>query len=262
MDPVYSFQRGTSPLLVSIPHAGTSVPEAIGKRLTIKALQLPDTDWFVDRLYQWVVDQGAGLLVANYSRYVIDLNRPPDNAALYAGPGTGLLPECLFDGGPLYRPGAEPSEEETAQRLSEFWQPYHQKLATELQWIKAQFGYAILLDAHSIRSEVPMLFEGRLPDLNFGSNAGASADSRLISASFSALSKNGRYTTVRDGRFKGGFITRNYGKPQENIHALQLEMAQSVYMCEEPPKYDQALADQAEVVLRGFISALLGWSPA
>lgn len=262
MKPVYSFQRGSSPLLVSIPHAGTSVPEAIGKRLTEKAFQLPDTDWYVDRLYQWVVDQGAGLLVANYSRYVIDLNRPPDNAALYAGPGTGLLPERLFDGGPLYRSGKEPSEKETAQRLSEFWQPYHEKLATELQRIKTQFGYAILLDAHSIRTEVPMLFEGRLPDLNLGSNAGASADPGLVAAGFSALSKNSSYTTVRDGRFKGGYITRNYGKPEENIHALQLEMAQSVYMCEAAPKYEQVLANQVEVVLRGFVGALLGWSPS
>lgn len=262
MDPVYSFQRGASPLLVSIPHAGTSVPEAIGQRLTGQALQLPDTDWYVDRLYHWVADQGAGLLVANYSRYVIDLNRPPDNAALYDGPGTGLLPAHLFDGGPLYRPGKEPSEVETEQRLSEFWQPYHQKLATELQRIKAQFGYAILLDAHSIRSEVPMLFEGRLPDLNLGSNAGASADSGLVSTSFSALSKNSSYTTVRDGRFKGGYITRNYGKPEENIHALQLEMAQSVYMCETPPKYDQALAGQVKVVLRDFVGVLLDWSPS
>lgn len=262
MKPVFSFQRGRAPLLVSIPHAGTHVPSVIRKQLTEKALQLPDTDWYVDRLYHWVVDQGAGLLVANYSRYVIDLNRPPDNAALYPGPGTGLLPESSFAGSPLYRTGANPDEMETAQRLSKFWRPYHEKLATELQWIKKHFGYAILLDAHSIPGEVPMLFEGRLPDLNLGSNAGASADSGLVSTGFNALSKNSRYSSVRDGRFKGGYITRNYGKPCENIHALQLEMAQSVYMCEKPPKYNQALADQVEVVLRDFVGTLLGWSPS
>jgi len=262
MNPVFSFQRGNSPLLVSVPHAGTDMPAAIERNLTEEALQLPDTDWHVDRLYQWVTDQGAGLLVANYSRYVIDLNRPPDNAALYSGPGTGLLPEHTFDGRPLYRAGKCPGALETAGRLSEFWRPYHEKLAAELQLIKQQFGYALLLDAHSIRSEVPMLFEGRLPDLNLGSNAGASADPGLVFAGFEALSKNARYSSVCDGRFKGGYITRNYGRPTENFHALQLEIAQSVYMLEQPPVYDPSLAGQAAGVLRDFVGTLMGWSPS
>lgn len=262
MKPVFSFQRGETPLLVSIPHAGTRVPADIRKYLTESALQLPDTDWYVDRLYQWVVNQGAGLLVANYSRYVIDLNRPPDDSALYAGPGTGLIPELQFDGSAVYKVGLKPDQTEFAKRLPEFWWPYHEKLANELQLIKDRFGYAILLDAHSIRSEVPMLFEGRLPDLNLGSNAGTSADPGLVSAGFSALSKKAGYTTVLDGRFKGGYITRNYGRPSDNIHALQLEMAQSAYMREQPPFYDQTLATRVTVVLRNFTETLLGWSPS
>jgi len=261
MKPVFSFQRGRTPLLVSIPHSGTRVPAEIRKHFTEEALLLPDTDWFVELLYQWVVDQGAGLLVANYSRYVIDLNRPPDNAALYSAPGTGLLPEQLFDGSPLYKQGSKPDETDLAQRLLQFWRPYHEKLALELWHIKERFGYAVLLDAHSIRSEVPMLFEGRLPDLNLGSNAGASADPGLVSAGFHALSKNTRYSAVLDGRFRGGYITRNYGKPLENIHALQLEMAQSVYMREQPPLYDQALADRITIVLHDFTETLSRWSP-
>lgn len=262
MKPVFLFEPGDTPLLVSIPHAGVDVPGVIKDNLTEKALQLPDTDWFVERLYQWVVGQGAGLLVANYSRYVIDLNRPPDNAALYSGPGTGLLPEQLFDGSPLYKGDTKPGEAELAQRLLNFWQPYHEKLATELQRIKSRFGHAILLDAHSIRSEVPRLFEGRLPDLNLGSNAGTSADPGLIAAGFKALSRDPRYSAVLDGRFKGGYITRNYGKPRRNCHALQLEMAQSAYMCEQPPEYDPALATRVQVVLRDFVGTLMEWSPS
>jgi formiminoglutamase len=173
-----------------------------------------------------------------------------------------LLPEQLFDGSPLHKADSKPGAAETAQRLLQFWQPYHDKLATELAQIKQCFGYVILLDAHSIRSEVPRLFEGRLPDLNLGSHAGASADPKLISAGFNALSRDPRYSTVLDGRFKGGYITRNYGKPHESCHALQLEMAQSAYMCEQPPMYDPTLAARVQVVLRDFIGTLMGWSPS
>jgi formiminoglutamase len=262
MKPVFSFERGSTPLLVSVPHAGTLVPADIRKNFTDAALQLPDTDWYVERLYHWVLDQGAGLLLANYSRYVIDLNRPPDDAALYSSSGTGLIPEQLFDGSPVYKAGSKHDVNELKQRLPRFWRPYHLKLIEELQFIKEQFGYAILLDAHSIRSEVPMLFEGRLPDLNLGTNSGTSADPGLITAGFKTLSNNTKYSTVLDGRFRGGYITRNYGKPHDNIHALQLEMAQSVYMREQTRLYDQTLATAVTVVLREFTNTLLHWSPA
>lgn len=262
MQSVFSFQSGKTPLLVSIPHAGTDVPPMISNRFTPQAHQLADTDWFVDRLYHWVSEAGAGLLVANYSRYVIDMNRPADNSALYSGFGSGLVPQQSFDGSPLYRVGKYPGKTECKQRLAQFWQPYHEKLAAELQALKNRFGYAVLLDAHSIRSKVPMLFDGTLPDLNLGSHRGASANPGLISASITALSKDAGYSVVLDGRFKGGYITRNYGQPHENIHALQLEMAQSVYMREYPPEYDQVLATKILPVLRGFLATLLEWSPA
>jgi len=248
-------------LLVSIPHAGTCMPPKIYKRLTSQARQMPDTDWFVDRLYQWVTDMGAGLLVAHYSRYVIDLNRPADNAALYTGSGTGLFSEQSFDGSPLYQPGMGPDAAEKEQRLLQFWQPYHEQLAGEIKRIRQRFGYAILLDVHSIRCEVPVLFEGRLPDLNFGTYLGNSADSDLICSGFAALSENSDWSSVLDGRFHGGYITRNYGQPHKGIHALQLEMAQSVYMRENPPIYDQGLAAKISPVLQGLVTALLQWSP-
>ena len=262
MKPVFSFQRGSTPLLVSIPHAGTAVPESIATGLTADALKLPDTDWFVDRLYDWAAEWGAGVLTANYSRYVIDLNRPPDDTALYSGPGTGLLPRQTFDGAPLYREGANPGATELPRRLAAYWKPYHEKIATELENVREQFGYALLLDAHSIRAEVPRLFEGRLPDLNLGSNSGASAHPDLIAASFRALTANRRYSAVVDGRFKGGYITRHYGNPLEHCHALQLEMCQSIYMREGPPAYDPAQAGPVRAVLQGLVDALLDWSPS
>jgi len=262
MKPVFSFQRGETPLLLSVPHAGTGLAEGLESRLTDRAMQLPDTDWFVDRLYDWVVEMGAGLLVANYTRYVIDLNRPPDDAALYSGPGTGLVPDQLFDGSPVYKDGSGPDSAEVVQRLAQYWRPYHDKLATELQRVRARFGHAILLDAHSIRSEVPRLFEGRLPDLNLGSHAGKSADPGLIALGFRTLQGDTHFSAVLDGRFKGGYITRHYGKPSEHVHALQLEMAQSCYMRESPPAYDPVKANRVQSVLRSLAGVLLDWSPA
>jgi len=262
MKPIFSFQRGDTPLLVSVPHAGLFVPQLINNRLTSQARHLPDTDWFVDRVFQWVVEKGGGLLVANYSRYVIDLNRPPDDAALYAGPGTGLLPEQTFAGQPVYQPGKQPDEEEAPKRLQRYWMPYHQQLRSELQDLKQRFGHTILLDAHSILSEVPMLFDGTLPDLNLGSHRGASADPGLVSESMAALGADPGFSLVLDGRFQGGYITRNYGCPYDGVHALQLEIAQSAYMCEQPPAYDEGCAGQLLPVLQGLIDTLVRWSPA
>jgi len=262
MKPVFTFQRGATPLLLSIPHAGTALPEGLAEKFTQQALRLPDTDWFVDRLYDWASEKGAGLLKANYTRYVIDLNRPPDDAALYTGPGTGLVPEQLFDGSPLYKKGSSPDAADLADRLAHFWRPYHEKLDSELEHIRARFGYAILLDAHSIRSEVPRLFAGRLPDFNLGSNSGTSAHPGLIARSFEVLGNDPHFSSVLDGRFKGGYITRNYGKPAEKLHALQLEMAQSCYMREDPPGYDTQKAEKVQAVLSNLVDVLLDWRPA
>ncbi len=261
MNPVFSFKRGTTPLLVSIPHAGVHVPRSVNDRLTPEVCHLPDTDWFVGRVYQWVADIGGGMLTANYSRYVIDLNRPPDDAALYAGPGTGLLPEQTFDGKALYLKGMEPEKDEVRKRLKQYWMPYHEKLYSELTELKHRFGHAVLLDAHSILSEVPRLFDGTLPDLNLGSFQGDSADPGLVSACMAALGADPHFSLVLNGRFKGGYITRNYGCPGNGIHALQLEMAQSTYMVEEPPTYDKSRAGKLVPVLQNLVNTLINWTP-
>ena len=262
MKPVFSFHPGESPLLVSIPHSGIQVPRDIYGRLTPQARQLQDTDWYVDRLYDWCKDLGAGMLVANYSRFVIDLNRPPDNAAMYPGHGTGLLPSQCFDGSPIYKIDMQADEQDENHRLEKYWQPYHDQLDHALEDIKRRFGFAVLLDAHSIRSVVPMLFEGRLPDLNLGTYRGTSADPDLISKCYSVISASTKYSSVLDGRFQGGYITRNYGRPDKGVHALQLEMAQSVYMSEQPPVYEPELADQVSIILRDLVRTLINWSPA
>ena len=261
MKPVFSYQPGESPLLISVPHSGTQVPQDISDCLTAKAQQLQDTDWYVDRLYGWVKELGVGMLVANYSRFVIDLNRPPDNTALYSGHGTGLLPAQCFDGSAVYLASLQPDGQEERRRLHQYWQPYHEQLCSSLEEIKHRHGFAILLDAHSILSKVPMLFEGILPDLNLGTYRGASADTNLIAACFSVLDMNTEYSSVLDGRFQGGYITRHYGQPDTGIHALQLEMAQHVYMSEQPPVYDPKLAGQVSVLLRALVDTLIQWTP-
>lgn len=260
MEP-YRFMPEKSPLLVSIPHAGTYVPEAIRARMTEPARALPDTDWHVDRLYDFVQELGAACLIATHSRYVIDLNRPPDNTALYAGSTTGLVPETLFDGSPVYLPGQAPDAAEQAERLIRYHQPYHERLALELAEHRARFGYALLFDAHSIRSEVPRLFDGRLPDLNLGSNDGRSAAPDLQQRAFDVCAASD-YSAVLNGRFKGGYITRHYGDPTAGVHALQLELAQATYMDEaQPYRLLEARAERLRGLLRELLGSLLDWRP-
>jgi len=257
--------RARSPLLISVPHAGTEVPGELLKRFSTWARQLPDTDWYVDRLYSWAPSAGAGLIAAPASRFVIDLNRPPDDAPLYDFSGTGLsiglVPTTTFAGRPVYRPGCEPDPLEADGRLERFWNPYHRCLVAELSRIRDRYGHAVLLDAHSIRSEVPSLFDGLLPDLNLGSNGGRSAATSLVTSVGGLLGEAG-FTLVVDGRFKGGYITRHYGSPECHVHALQLEMAQSAYMNEDPPQWRDALARPMQDVLRGLVQELIEWKPA
>ena len=262
MKPIFSFQAGHTPLLLSVPHSGTYLPPDISVRLKPSALNTQDTDWYVDRLYAWAKDLGVSMLVANYSRFVIDLNRSPDNAALYSGHGTGLVPRQCFDGTDIYKQGMLPDAEEERARVEQFWGPYHDQLRSALDKTRDKFGYAILLDAHSIRSVVPTLFDGKLPDLNLGTYRGASAHSKLISAANSVLENSSAFTSVLDGRFQGGYITRHYGQPEKHIHALQLEMAQSVYMTEQPRVYQAELAGKVSIMLRELISTLIDWSPS
>ena len=258
----YRYLPGKAPLLVTIPHAGCHVPEALLARFSAAAQALPDTDWHVDRLYEFVPELGAHCLIATHSRYVIDLNRPPDDTALYAGPTTGLVPDTLFDGSPLYRVGAEPDNAEKSERLARYHRPFHERLKQVLADIRAEHGYALLFDAHSICSRVPRLFEGRLPDLNLGSNGGRSADAGLQRCAAAVCEAAAGYSSVLNGRFKGGYITRHYGNPARGIHALQLELAQCNYMDEAPPyRYVNARAARLQGVLRSLLATLLAWRP-
>lgn len=260
----YAFREGTTPLLVSIPHAGLEIPDTIAARMTDKAHELGDTDWHVPQLYDFLGDLGASVIAATQSRYVVDLNRPPDGASLYPGQATtGLAPTTTFDGDPLYKKGAEPTSGEIEDRVRTFWHPYHAKVLEELEHLKRQYGYALLWDAHSIRSRVPRLFDGGLPDMNFGTNEGRSCEPKLMKRLLSVAEDVRDFTHVLNGRFKGGFITRNYGNPEQDIHAVQLELSQATYMDETPP-YDfrPDKAKQIRPTLKLLLQTMLEWKPS
>jgi N-formylglutamate amidohydrolase len=267
-DAIFDLVRGDGPLVISMPHCGTELSPGLAERLTEEALTLRDTDWHIPRLYGFAGAMGATLLSARYSRYVVDLNRPSTGESLYPGQATtGLCPDTLFDGTPLYREGQAPDTAEVAQRVVGYWRPYHEALAAELERVKARHGFALLYDAHSIRSHVPRLFDGRLPDLNLGTAHGTSADpaliARVVAAMESAVAAEGM-TCVTDGRFVGGHITRTYGQPGNGVHAIQMELAQDRYMDEEAPPfaYLPDRAEQLQRVLTAVLNAFAGWRPA
>ena len=262
--PTYTLTPGSSPLLVSFPHVGTDIPDAIRSRLVPRAHAVEDTDWHLEALYAFVRDMGAGTLVPRHARYVVDLNRPPENAPMYPGVNnTELCPTRFFSGEPLYLPGQEATESEVAQRVTDYWRPYHDALDGELQRLRTLHGHAVLFDAHSICSVLPWLFEGRLPDLNLGTVNGTSASSDLRELLSKVLQSQSEFTQVVDGRFKGGYITRNYGRPAEQVHAIQLEMCWRCYMAEEPP-YTLAPDRAARVlpVLKALVLTMTDWRPA
>jgi N-formylglutamate deformylase len=229
-----------------------------------RARALEDTDWHLADLYAFVRDLGASLIVPRYSRYVIDLSRPPDDAPMYAGVNTtGLCPERFFSGDPLYRPALQPDQAEVDTRRQTYWQPYHDALQQELGRLKSAHGYALLLDGHSIKSELPWLFAGRLPDLNLGTADGATCAPSLRQALDQALQSQTDFTHVTDGRFKGGYIVRRYGRPLEGVHAAQLEMCWGCYMPESPPyRPDPQRSERLAPVLRCLVRTLLQWRPS
>jgi len=264
MTEAFTFKPGGGPLLVSMPHVGTLVPEAVAARMTELGKTVPDTDWHIDRLYDFLGDLDASVLAATQSRYVIDLNRAPDDKPLYPGASnTGLCPTTSFDEDAIYLEGQEPDVAEIEARKDQVHRPYHQRLASALAAIRERHGYALLWDAHSIRSRVPRFFEGRLPDLNLGSADGASADPELISRLRQVAENEGAaggYSNALDGRFKGGYITRSFGKPAERVHAVQLELSQITYMDEAPPLgFRDDLAAGVRSVLRRFLDTMLDW---
>ncbi|MZR31871.1 N-formylglutamate deformylase [Sneathiella litorea] len=258
---VFTLTRGSSPLLLSQPHAGLDVPVSIERRLTEAAKTLPDTDWHIDRLYKPMAEEmDATVLTARFSRYVIDLNRDPKGVSLYPGQSvTELCPTTLFDDSKLYLDGLEPDEEEIEIRRGVFWQPYHDALTEEIERIKAQHGYVLLYDCHSIRSVIPRFFDGRLPTLNIGTGDGSAADTALTDT-VENIAAASPYSHALNGRFKGGYITRHYGSPAENVQALQMELTQADYMQEEPPfAYLQEKAAALQPTLRKILDSLLDY---
>lgn len=261
---IYQLVRGRTPLIVSIPHVGTQVPAEIEREFTPEARALADTDWHVERLYDFVPELGASVIAANYSRYVIDLNRPPDDSALYPGmTKTGLCPTHSFAGDPLYGSAVDALPgSEIELRRERYWQPYHAALAGMIAESRRRLGFAVLLDAHSIRSYVPRLFTGRLPDINIGTDDGRSCRPDLIVPLLEILAAQSQFTYVVNGRFKGGHITRHYGSPADDVHALQIELAQASYMDEEHAVYDERRAAPLRDLLQRLVASMLQFSPA
>jgi len=250
---------GTLPLLVSFPHAGVDIPPSIARRMTPAALLRADTDWHLPQLYAFLREMGASTLVPRYSRYVIDLNRPPEDSNLYPGQDTtGLVPVDTFRKEAIYLPAEEPGKAEIDERRESYWRPYHEALASELTRLHAVHGHAVLWDAHSIASVLPRFFEGRLPDLNLGTADGRSCAPRVQAAAESVLAAQSEFTHVTNGRFKGGYITRHHGRPDEGIHALQMEMCHATYMDEPAPfDYRPELAARVQPLLRRVLDAVV-----
>ena len=257
----FTFRPGTCPLLISMPHAGTHVPPSLAARFTAEARQVPDTDWHLERLHADAAEAlGASVLIGTHSRYVIDLNRPPDDASLYPGQNvTGLCPVDTFDETPIYAAGDVPGTAEIAARREAIWVPYHRQLAAEIERLRALHGSVVLWEAHSIRSVVPRFFDGTLPDLNFGTANGASCDPALARTLLQIAREAepaGAYTAVLNGRFKGGYNTRQYGAPARGVHAVQLEMTQRCYMQEAWPfTYLPEVAAKVQPTLRRLLEA-------
>lgn len=256
---VFHLHQGSAPLLVSMPHIGTEIPADLRAHYVPHALQVEDTDWHLARLYNFLGELGASVLTPRMSRYVIDLNRPPDDAPMYPGASnTELCPTRFFTGDPLYQDGMAPGPEERLRRRQLYWQPYHDALAAELARLKAQHGQVLLWDAHSIRSEITWLFEGRLPDLSIGTAGGASAGAAVTDAVEQACAAQSRFSHVINGRFRGGYITRHYGAPHNGVHAVQLEMCQSLYMQEVAPfRFEEALATAIQPLLKEMVASPL-----
>lgn len=265
MSALWTLVEGNAPVIVNVPHAGTFIPDDIRGRLTPAALAVPDTDWHVDRLYADLVKgRDITLMSATHSRIVVDLNRDPAGGALYPGASnTEICPSSTFHDEPMYREGQAPSMDEVTARVDQYWRPYQARLAAEIYRVRQRHGYCVLLDGHSIVSVAPRFFAGRLPDLNLGTADGRSCDAGLAAAAFAVLDSASGFTAVHNGRFKGGHITRHYGRPEAHVHALQLEMAQDCYMDEaKPGTFDADRARPLQEVLRGVLDDLLRWKPA
>lgn len=255
---VVDIRQGTSPVILGLPHTGTDVPDDIFDRLNDNGRILADTDWHIHHLYDGLLGD-ATMVRATFHRYVIDANRDPSGTSLYPGQNTtGLVPETDFDGKPIWRPGAEPTAEDAIRRLQSFHAPYHAALKAEIDRVKAIHGVAILYDCHSIRAHIPFLFAGVLPDFNIGTDNGRTCDAEIEKIVFDVAGAAKGYTSILNGRFKGGWTTRHYGKPETGVHAIQMELAQSTHLVTEMPPfaYDAAKADRLRTHLEDILTRL------
>ena len=249
---------GDSPLVLAQPHGGIEIPQSLLSRLNPKGRAMEDTDWHITRLYDGLIDN-ATVLSTPIHRYVIDVNRDPSDVSLYPGQNTtSLCPTTAFDGDPIYCEGEEPGEDEIGERRLKYHAPYHDALREQLERVHQKHGYVVLYDCHSIRSQLPYLFDGKLPDFNIGTNSGQSCDSAIEATVQNICAQASKYTCVANGRFKGGWTTRHYGNPQTGYHAIQMELAQCNYMEEKPPwDYDVKKAKKLRVTLASIFRVIL-----
>jgi N-formylglutamate deformylase len=255
----FEFYQGSIPILVSMPHNGIQIPNEMAEKMTPSALKIEDTDWYMDKVYAFASEMGCSVINPVYSRYVIDLNRPKNDMSLYPGADvTELCPTTQFNREDVYLQGMQPEQSEIDSRVRKYWQPYHQKLSEALKLMKQQFGYALLFEAHSIKSIVPRFFEGQLPDFNFG-NYNLQSSSNELTQVIESWQPNG-YSKVVNGRFKGGYITRQYGEPENKIDSLQLELSQATYMNENKLQYNEAKANDVILVIKDLFHELQKYS--
>lgn len=254
--------RGDGPVVLGMPHVGTFLPPAIAARLNDEGRLLRDTDWHIEELYRDLIP-GISVVQATFHRYVIDANRDPSGRSLYPGASTTeLVPTTNFDGAPIWKDGEEPTGAEIAERMADWHTPYHAALAAEMERVRERHGVAILFDCHSIRSVIPWLFDGTLPDFNTGTNNGTTCDPRIEAAIAGEAAASG-HTNVLNGRFKGGWTTRHYGRPAEGFHAIQMELAQASHLTTETPPFalDRAKADALRPVLARMLTRLTDLAP-
>jgi N-formylglutamate deformylase len=254
-------QRGEAPLIVSMPHAGTDIPAEIEAQLVSPWLGRKDADWHVEKLYHFASNIGATTVRTSMSRTVIDVNRDPSGASLYPGQATTeLCPTTTFDGERLYKEQCELDSEEIPARTALYFSPYHAALAGEIDRLRKQHWKIVLFEAHSIRSIIPRLFEGELPNFNIGTNSGAACDARLTEAVEGACATT-EFSRVTNRRFKGGWTTRHYGKPTDGVHAIQLELACRGYMDEprevSPDNWPTPYSEQRAASMRAALKQIL-----
>jgi len=254
---IVTVTRGSSPFILSMPHPGTGVPPEVAAQLNARGKLVEDTDWHMRQLYGFAAPFEPTVVEAQLSRFVIDLNRDPAGVSLYPGQATTeLVPTTTFDGAPIWQ--TTPGAAEIERRKAAYFQPYHTALAAEIERVKAEHGYCVLWDCHSIKSVIPRLFDGTLPMLNLGTNSGQSCAASVEAAAVAAMAGQ-PLTQIANGRFKGGWITRHYGRPAERVHALQMEIALSAYLSEEnaPWAFDAPKAATLQTALSAIIAAAL-----